>query len=89
MWVVHAPGSPNVARRRRMSASLPRRLRESHVVFELSHNSRICQDFREFTITNAARLHTRNNPGFFRGAVIEQAVAGELGLKTPVVVANA
>jgi len=38
------------------------------------------QDFREFTFTNAARLHTRNNPGFFRGTVIEQAVADELGL---------
>ena len=25
------------------------------------------QDFREFTFTNAARLHTRNNPDFFKG----------------------
>ncbi len=25
------------------------------------------QDFREFTFTNAARLHTRNNPDFFEG----------------------
>ncbi len=41
------------------------------------------QDFREFTFTNAARLHTRNNPGFFKGTVVEQAVANELGLKTP------
>lgn len=40
------------------------------------------QDFREFTFTNAARLHTGNNPGFFKGTVIEQAVANELGLKT-------
>jgi hypothetical protein len=39
------------------------------------------QDFREFTFTNAARLHTGNNPGFFKGTVIEQAVANELGLK--------
>ncbi len=38
------------------------------------------QDFREFTFTNAARLHTRNNPGFFKGTVIERAVADELGL---------
>jgi len=38
------------------------------------------QDFREFTFTNAARLHTRNNAGFFKGTVIEQAVADELGL---------
>jgi hypothetical protein len=41
------------------------------------------QDFREFTFTNAARLHTRNNPNFFNGTVVEQAVAAELGLKTP------
>ena len=39
------------------------------------------QDFREFTFTNAASLHTRNNPGFFKGTVVEQAVADELGLK--------
>ncbi len=37
------------------------------------------QDFREFTFTNAARLHTGNNPGFFKGTVVEQAVARELG----------
>jgi hypothetical protein len=36
------------------------------------------QDFREFTFTNAARLHTRNNPGFFAGTVVERAVAEEL-----------
>jgi hypothetical protein len=27
-------------------------------------------------------LHTRNNSGFFKVSVIEQAVADELGLKT-------
>jgi hypothetical protein len=27
-------------------------------------------------------LHTRNNPGFFKGTVVEQAVAGELGLES-------
>jgi predicted TIM-barrel fold metal-dependent hydrolase len=42
------------------------------------------EDFREFTFTNAARLHTGNNPGFFKGTVVEQAVADELGLKTAV-----
>lgn len=41
-------------------------------------------DFREFTFTNAARLHTGNNPGFFAGTVVEQAVAAELGLKEKV-----
>lgn len=39
------------------------------------------QDFREFTFTNAARLHTTNNPNFFKGTVIEQAVAEELDLR--------
>jgi hypothetical protein len=43
---------------------------------------RFMTDFREFNFSNAARLHTRNNPDFFRGTVVEQAVAGELGLKT-------
>ncbi len=38
------------------------------------------QDFREFTFTNAARLHTSNNPEFFKGTVIEKAVAEELDL---------
>jgi hypothetical protein len=39
------------------------------------------QDFRELTFTNVAMLHTRNNPGFFKGTVVEQAVADELGLE--------
>jgi hypothetical protein len=39
------------------------------------------QDFREFTFTNAATLHTRNNPGFFKGTVVQQALADELGLE--------
>ncbi len=47
------------------------------------------QDFREFTFTNAARLHTRNNPDFFKGTVVEQAVADELGLKTPLAAVKA
>jgi predicted TIM-barrel fold metal-dependent hydrolase len=43
------------------------------------------QDFREFTFTNAALLHTRNNRDFFKGTVVEKAVADELGFtKTPV-----
>ncbi|HEY7716261.1 MAG TPA: amidohydrolase family protein [Candidatus Binatia bacterium] len=41
------------------------------------------QDFREFTFSNAARLHTGTNPDFFKGTVVEQAVAEELGLKAP------
>jgi predicted TIM-barrel fold metal-dependent hydrolase len=32
------------------------------------------QDFREFTFVNAASLHTRNNPNFFKGTVVEEAV---------------
>ena len=38
-------------------------------------------DFREFTFTNAAMLHTRNNPCFFKGTVVEQAVADEWAWK--------
>jgi hypothetical protein len=38
------------------------------------------QDFREFTFTNAARLHTANNPAFFKGTAVEAAVAEELDL---------
>jgi hypothetical protein len=38
------------------------------------------QDFREFTFTNAARLHTGNNPAFFAGTAVERAVADELKL---------
>ena len=37
-------------------------------------------DFREFTFTNAALLHTHNNPAFFKGTVVEKAVAEEVGL---------
>jgi hypothetical protein len=47
------------------------------------------QDFHEFTFTNAARLHTRNNQDFFKGTVVEQAVADELGLKRPLSAAKA
>jgi hypothetical protein len=35
------------------------------------------QDFREFPFTNAAMLHTRNNPGFFKDTVVAQAVGDE------------
>lgn len=38
------------------------------------------RDFRDFTFTNAARLHTSNNPDFFKGTVVEHAVAEELDL---------
>ena len=36
-------------------------------------------DFREFTFENAARLHTAMNPDFFKGTVVEGAVAKLLG----------
>jgi len=41
------------------------------------------QDFREFTFSNAARLHATNNPAFFAGTAVEQAVASELALRSP------
>ncbi len=57
--------------------------------FEMVERSFVTeQDFREFTFTNAARLHTRNNPDFFKGTVVEQAVADEIGLKMPASAAN-
>jgi hypothetical protein len=34
-------------------------------------------------------LHTRNNRGFFKGTVVERAVADELGLKRASPVATA
>ena len=36
------------------------------------------QDFKEFTFSNAARLHATNNPNFFKGTVVEEAVAKEI-----------
>jgi hypothetical protein len=47
------------------------------------------QDFRELTCANAAQVHTHNNPDFFKGTVVKQAVADELGLKTPLPTASA
>jgi predicted TIM-barrel fold metal-dependent hydrolase len=46
----------------------------------LEHGFVTEQDFKEFTFTNAARLHTRTNPSFFAGTAIEHAVAEELDL---------
>ena len=39
------------------------------------------QDFREFTFSNAARLHTGNNADFFKGTVVEKAVEDELATR--------
>ena len=51
--------------------------------FELVEKGFISElDFREFTFANAARLHTRNNPEFFKGTVVEQAVSAELEVET-------
>lgn len=48
----------------------------------LEHGFVTEQDFREFTFSNAARLHTRTNPSFFEATAIEHQVTNELGLKT-------
>jgi len=32
-------------------------------------------DFRQFVFTNPARLHTALNPDFFKGTVVEGAIA--------------
>jgi predicted TIM-barrel fold metal-dependent hydrolase len=36
------------------------------------------ENFREFVFTNAARLHTALNPDFFKGTVVEDAVARQV-----------
>lgn len=36
------------------------------------------EQFREFTYLNVARLHTRMNPGFFSGTIVESAVRKDL-----------
>jgi hypothetical protein len=38
--------------------------------------------FREFTFTNVVLAHATSNPGFFRGTVVEDTAAGELGRTT-------
>ena len=44
--------------------------------YELVEDGLITADhFREFVFTNAARLHTSLNPDFFKGTVVEDAVA--------------
>jgi hypothetical protein len=44
--------------------------------YELVEHGLISEDdFREFTFTNAASLHTALNPDFFKGTVVEDAVA--------------
>jgi predicted TIM-barrel fold metal-dependent hydrolase len=40
-------------------------------------------DFREFVFTNAARLHIALNPDFFKGTVVEDAVARSVLQETP------
>jgi hypothetical protein len=50
--------------------------------YELLEDGYVAEsDFREFTFSNAARLHTRTNPRFFEGTAVEREVASELGLK--------
>ena len=51
-------------------------LEEAHELVE--HGLITGEDFREFVFTNAARLHTALNPDFFKGTVVEDAVAKEL-----------
>jgi predicted TIM-barrel fold metal-dependent hydrolase len=51
-------------------------LEEAHELVE--HGLITMADFREFVFGNAARLHTALNPDFFKGTVVESAVAQEL-----------
>ena len=45
-------------------------------------------DFREFVFTNAVRLHTALNPNFFKGTVVEEAVAQLAVPPSPVATGN-
>ena len=50
--------------------------------YELVEHGRMSPEhFREFTYLNVAKLHTRMNPDFFAGTIVEQAVKKDLGLK--------
>jgi len=51
-------------------------LEEAHELVE--HGLITMDDFREFVFGNAARLHTALNPDFFKGTVVDSAVAKEL-----------
>ena len=51
-------------------------LEEAHELVE--HGLIDMDDFRQFVFGNAARLHTAMNPDFFKGTVVESAVAKEL-----------
>jgi len=51
-------------------------LEEAHELVE--HGLIDMGDFRQFVFGNAARLHTAMNPDFFKGTVVESAVAKEL-----------
>ena len=51
-------------------------LEEAYELVE--HGLITMDDFREFVFGNAARLHTALNPDFFKGTVVESAVAKEL-----------
>ena len=49
--------------------------------YELVEHGMITEDdLREFLFTNPARLHTAANPDFYKGTVVEDAVAKELAL---------
>jgi hypothetical protein len=79
--LVRASGSTSTSRLFRQQNSKYRG-QTPEIHFEMVEKGFVTeQDFREFTFTNAAVLHTRNNPGFFKGTVVEQAVADELGLE--------
>ncbi|SRR5579884_407169 len=61
-------------------------LPEAHELVEKRFISE--EDFKEFTFSNAARLHATGNPGFFKGTVVERAVARELQLEPAAAVAR-
>jgi hypothetical protein len=62
-----------VGRNRYLVTDMNEVLEEAYELVE--HELITPDDFREFVFTNAARLHTALNPDFFKGTVVEDAVA--------------
>lgn len=50
----------------------------------VEHGLITADDFRDFVFTNPVRLHTAMNPDFFKGTVVEDAVANVLRQSSPV-----
>jgi len=55
-----------------------------HEAWEMVENETINEDdFKEFVFTNTAEMHAQMNPDFFKGTVVEDAVAKVMAEKRP------